>query len=431
MNELLLNGDATEQVLSERLTHFLLMRRTGFALVGGPYPIKIGGRSDFVLDLLFYHLELRCYLVVDIRGAPFQPEFASMLNLYLATVDEQLRPPPDPPSVGLLVCQSTSAVSVKYILRDYDQPIGVSGYHICAELPDRLQPALPTPAAIEAALHAARTGPITKGPYIEAFAVRLYDLDAWNHLRSSTLMRYMEQTATNLTTTTGFGATWYEARGTAFVMRSFRLQRFNPATTGNVLTVTAWVSNTQRVRLCLDFEVRQPDDQPVAVGRAEWVYIDRHSRRPQALDPAMLMAWPSGAPSPLWTAPLVLPDQDPREPDTLTQPVYCYDAEALGVTNFAVYPIWLEEAAGQALRAWRYPVELPHPGSAQTWLDLRTLAIHYLGPTRPGETVTIITQHTGADPAHHLVAVAQEIRGADGEVRLRADTLYHIRRKEG
>jgi hypothetical protein len=91
----------------------------------------------------------------------------------------------------------------------------------------------------------------------------------------------------------------------------------------------------------------------------------------------------------------------------------------------------LEEAAGQALRAWRYPVELPHPGPAQTWLDLSTSEIHYLEPTRPGETVTIITQHTGADPAHQLVAVAQEIRGEDSELRLRADTLYHIRHKEG
>jgi acyl-CoA thioesterase FadM len=280
MDELLLNGDVTEQVLSERLTHFLLTRRTGFAVVGGPYPIEIGGRSDFVLDLLFYHLELRCYLVVDIRSAPCQPEFASMLNLYLATVDEQLRAPTDPPSIGLLVCQSANTVSVRYILRDYDQPIGVSGYHVCAELPNQLRPALPPPAAIEAALQAATTGPTTKGPYTEAFAVRLSDLDAWNQLRSSTLMRYMEQTATDLTTTTGFGADWYAARGSAFVMRSFRLQRFNPATSGNTLTVTAWVSRTQRVRLCLDFEVRLPDDQPIAVGRAEWVYIERHSRRP-------------------------------------------------------------------------------------------------------------------------------------------------------
>ncbi len=264
-------------------------------------------------------------------------------------------------------------------------------------------------------------------PFIEQFAVRLYDLDAWNQVRASILMRYIEQTATNLSVSTGFDVDWYAAHGTAFIMRSFRLQRLEPPQYGDCLTVAAWISSAQRVRLHLEFEIRQADQRPVAVGRAEWVHIDRHTRRPLPFDPHLLTLWPGGAPSVLWqNSPALAPSSQEYPPILHQHPVYIYDAEALGVTSFAVYPLWLEESAQQALRAWQYPVDLPNPGPLHCRLDLAELELQYLAPARPGETVTITTRHTGTGEADALVAVEQEIHAAEGTKCLNAKSRYQL-----
>jgi acyl-CoA thioesterase FadM len=419
--ELSLESLNREQTLVERIRDFLLDRRSGLAFVGRRYPVEVGGRSDFFLDLLFYHLHLHCYVAIDVRLTEFQPEFGSVLNLYLATVDEQLRPPLDPPSIGILICQGVSATTIHYILRDYEQPLGISGYQVTTELPSELRESLPSVAEWESILNAP-----AHPAFAKVFSVRLYDLDAWNQLRSSTLMRYMEQVATDLTSATGFDPAWYESRGTAFIVRSFSLQRLNAAAYGDDLSVTTWVSNNQRVRLNLDFEVRQAEGSAIAVGRAEWVYIDRYTRRPQPLNPNILASWPAGDPSTLWNPLQPLVAREHCAMHVLGQSVHCFDAEALGVTSFAVYPIWLEEAARLALMSWGYPVELPHPGRPTRLLSLRSMELQYLGPTRPGEAITISTHHEGEDLNEQQVGVAQEINSADGQLRVRAKARYDM-----
>src|SRR3954467_14442557 len=105
------------------------------------------------------------------------------------------------------------------------------------------------------------------GPYIEHFDVRIPDLDAWGRLRTRSLMHYMEQTATDMSVAVGLDQAWYAAQGTAWSMRQMRLQRLAPVNYRDELTVAIWVSNTQRVRLATDYEIRLHDGTPVAVGR--------------------------------------------------------------------------------------------------------------------------------------------------------------------
>jgi acyl-CoA thioesterase FadM len=248
--------------------------------------------------------------------------------------------------------------------------------------------------------------------YIEPFDVRIQDLDAWGRLRTRSLLHYMEQTATDMSVAVGLDQAWYADQGTAWAMRQMRLQRLAPVNYRDDLTVAIWVSNTQRVRLTTDYEIRRRDGTPVAVGRGEWVYIDRSSRRPHPLDPAIIEKWPQQAPSSLWTdrlVPLVASSaEDEREPHTTPHPVYCYDAEAVGVTNYAVYADWFEEAAWEALRSWGYPLAPPTPSASGPRIDLQNLSLQYLLPTRPGDTVTITTWLTRADPQQ--VTLTQNIR---------------------
>ena len=265
-------------------------------------------------------------------------------------------------------------------------------------------------------------------PFSETFQIRWHDLDGWNQLRSSTLMSYIEQTANNLSIGTGFGVEWYAQQGTAFVMRSFHLQWLGSAAYQDTLTVTTWVSSSQRVRLCLDFEIRHADGRPVAVARSEWVHVNRHSRRPQPFAPVLLTTWPSGPASSLWQE---LPPSNSMnqayEPITQVQPVFGYDAESLGVTSFTVYALWLEEAAHMALRQWGYPLSFPNPEGSGSLLVLRKLEIQYLGPTRPGESLTITTRHAGSNAETSMISVEQAIHSVDAAECLRAKLYCQVR----
>lgn len=137
--------------LVRHLERFLLELGVGFAFVGRQHRLVAGG-DEFFLDLLFYHLRLRCFVVVDLKVGPFQPEHAGKMNFYLNVVDDQLKHATDAPSIGLILCQDKNQVVAEYALRGMDRPIGVSAYELTRALPPALASALPTIDALEAEL---------------------------------------------------------------------------------------------------------------------------------------------------------------------------------------------------------------------------------------------------------------------------------------
>lgn len=142
-----------ERTLIENLRRFLLELGVGFSFVGSQYHLEVGGQ-DFYLDMLFYHLRLRCFVVIDIKIGEFQPEFAGKMNFYLSAVDDLLRHKNDQPSIGVILCKAKNKVIVEYALRDNRKPIGVSGYKLTESLPKKLKGSLPTVEEIEAELKA-------------------------------------------------------------------------------------------------------------------------------------------------------------------------------------------------------------------------------------------------------------------------------------
>ena len=130
----------------------------GFAFVGRQVHVEVGDK-DFYIDLLFYHLKLRCYVVVELKAGEFQPEYAGKLNFYLSAVDSQLRHPSDNPSLGLLLCKNRDKVVAEYALRDMNKPIGVAEYQLVQALPKELQTDLPRIEDIESELRDADDAP--------------------------------------------------------------------------------------------------------------------------------------------------------------------------------------------------------------------------------------------------------------------------------
>jgi hypothetical protein len=107
------------------------------------------GGEDFYVDLLFYHVRLHCYVVIELKGGKFKPEHAGQLNFYLSAVDAQLRTEGDAPSIGLILCQDKNRVVAEYALKDMSKPMGVSTYDLTASLPDPIRTALPSIEALE------------------------------------------------------------------------------------------------------------------------------------------------------------------------------------------------------------------------------------------------------------------------------------------
>lgn len=140
-----------ERGLLDHIRQFLLELGVGFAFVGSQYHLEVGGQ-DFYLDLLFYHLRLRCFVVIDLKVSEFQPEFAGKMSFYLSAVDEQLRHKDDQPSIGIILCKTKNKVIVEYSLRDANKPMGVSTYQLTESLPKRLKESLPTVEELEAEL---------------------------------------------------------------------------------------------------------------------------------------------------------------------------------------------------------------------------------------------------------------------------------------
>ncbi|WP_337485614.1 PDDEXK nuclease domain-containing protein [Phascolarctobacterium succinatutens] len=141
-NEDMLERDI-EQALVRDVTRLLLELGTGFAFLGNQYHLNVGG-DDFYIDLLFYNINLRCYVVIELKTGDFKPEYAGKLNFYLSAVDGILKKEQDNPSIGLLLCKSKNNVVAEYSLKDMSKPIGVSEYKITSSLPDNLEKQLPS-----------------------------------------------------------------------------------------------------------------------------------------------------------------------------------------------------------------------------------------------------------------------------------------------
>ncbi len=151
---LMMSKDALEKEieggLMEHLQRFLVELGQGFAFVGKQYPLKVG-TQDFFIDLLFYHLKLRCFVVVELKATAFDPRDTGQLSFYLAAVDNQLRSPEDKPTIGLLLCQSKDELVVEYALQQTKGPIGVADYMVkfVESLPRELKKSLPSVQEIE------------------------------------------------------------------------------------------------------------------------------------------------------------------------------------------------------------------------------------------------------------------------------------------
>lgn len=137
-----------EKGLLAHLRDFMLELGVGFAFVGSQYHLEVGG-EDFYLDLLFYHLKLRCYVVVELKIGEFRPEYVGKMNFYLSAADDLLRHEQDGPSIGLLLCRTQNKVIAEYALRGVDKPLGVSTYELAGSLPAELQGNLPSVEELE------------------------------------------------------------------------------------------------------------------------------------------------------------------------------------------------------------------------------------------------------------------------------------------
>lgn len=151
---LTLHGDFVEQELEQGLIDhiqkFLLELGDGFAFVARQFHLVVDD-LDYYIDLLFYHIKLRCYVVVELKSVAFKPEFAGKLNFYLSAVDDLLRNPGDNPTIGLLLCKTKRDFTAEYALRDIHKPIGIARYEtmLVEKLPKELKGSLPTVAEIE------------------------------------------------------------------------------------------------------------------------------------------------------------------------------------------------------------------------------------------------------------------------------------------
>ncbi|MBL4760958.1 MAG: DUF1016 family protein [Mariprofundaceae bacterium] len=140
-----------EAALVDNIMEFLLELGAGFAFVGKQYKLPVGDK-DFYIDLLFYHVKLHCFVVVELKTGEFKPEFAGKLNFYISAVDDLLASEQDQPTIGMLICKSSHQTIVEYALKDMYKPIGVSEYELTRHLPDTFKSSLPSIEEIEAEL---------------------------------------------------------------------------------------------------------------------------------------------------------------------------------------------------------------------------------------------------------------------------------------
>ena len=149
---LTLAEDASEKELERGLVDhvrkFLLELGAGFAFVGQQVHLEVGG-DDFYIDLLFYNLKLRCFVVVELKNGPFKPEYAGKMSFYLSAVDDRMRHKDDQPSVGIILCRTKNKLVAEYALREVRKPIGVSAFRLTKALPEALKGTLPSVGQLE------------------------------------------------------------------------------------------------------------------------------------------------------------------------------------------------------------------------------------------------------------------------------------------
>ena len=137
-----------ENELISLIAKFLLELGSGFAFVGSQYHLEIG-EQDFFIDLLFYNLKLRCYVVIELKMKEFKPEYAGKLNFYVSAVDDMLKQATDNPTIGILLCRKKNKVIAEYALRHVESPISVNEFKLFEKLPKEYENILPTAEDIE------------------------------------------------------------------------------------------------------------------------------------------------------------------------------------------------------------------------------------------------------------------------------------------
>ena len=152
---LAISQDAREFELQNELVRhiakFLLELGAGFAFMGSNYHLEVSGK-DFYIDLLFYHLKLRCYVAIELKTGDFKPEYAGQINFYLSALDSQIKSKEDKPTIGILLCKNRDKVIAEYALRNMTKPIGVSEYKLSRIIPEKLRRVLPSAKEIESEL---------------------------------------------------------------------------------------------------------------------------------------------------------------------------------------------------------------------------------------------------------------------------------------
>ena len=137
-----------ENAMIDRIKDVLIELGNGFAFVGSQYKLTVGDK-DYFIDLLFYHLKLKCYIVVELKAREFEPTDAGQLNFYLSAIDDLVKDKTDNPSIGLLLCKTKNKFTAEYALKDINKPIGVSEYKLLEDIPEYLQSQLPKAEDIE------------------------------------------------------------------------------------------------------------------------------------------------------------------------------------------------------------------------------------------------------------------------------------------
>ena len=140
-----------ENALVQHVTNFLLELGDGFAFVGKQVHLEVG-EQDFYVDLLFYHIKLHCYIVIELKTAAFKPEHIGQLSFYVTAVDRQLKSEQDAPTIGLLLCKTKDKVVAEYALQDIHKPIGISEYELTRSIPENLKSSLPSIEQLETEL---------------------------------------------------------------------------------------------------------------------------------------------------------------------------------------------------------------------------------------------------------------------------------------
>ncbi|HEY9763484.1 MAG TPA: PDDEXK nuclease domain-containing protein [Trichocoleus sp.] len=140
-----------EQALINHMQKFLLELGVGFSFLGSQYRLEVEG-EEFFIDLLFYHVRLRCYVVIELKTTDFRPEYTGQINFYVNVVDDLLRHPDDQPTIGIILCRSKRETIVRYALKGMSQPIGVATYRTSKDLPENLRGKLPSAEELQGEL---------------------------------------------------------------------------------------------------------------------------------------------------------------------------------------------------------------------------------------------------------------------------------------